>query len=143
MAKEQEFTQFVRLNCWNFQKEKKIMCFNGLMKPAALDPYLLLAAVASSDFSFLTTFLAALQSHGLLLACRAPLHHLLHLGGRLSRSHSGPVDCTAFTCARVDNDGPEIYFQIILITIIRFGSSVWVKRDSSKSFPAVTFFLLL
>lgn len=42
-------------------------------------------------------------------------------------------------CACVDNDGPEIYFQIILITIIRFGSIVSVKRDSRESLPVVTF----
>lgn len=35
-----------------------------------------------------------------------------------------------------------IYFQITLMTIIRFGSSVWIKRESSKSFPVVTLFFL-
>lgn len=54
-------------------------------------------------------------------------------------SRSDTVDCTPFMCACVDNDGPEIYFQIILITIIRFGSIVSVKRDSRDSLPVVTF----
>lgn len=73
MAKKQEFTQFLRLNCWNFQKEEKIMSFNGLMKPAALDPYLLLAAVASSDLSFLTTFPAELRK---VTACSSHVERL-------------------------------------------------------------------
>lgn len=112
------------------------------MKPAVLDPYLFLAVEALSDFSFFDDFSCRPQQrHGLLLA-----RQRLFLPSAASwwqASFSDPVDCTTFMCACVDNDGPEIYFQIILITIIRFGSSVWVKRDSRKSFPAVSFFFLL
>lgn len=50
------------------------MCFNGLMQPAVLDPYLLLAAVASSDFSFLMTFPGDLRKVPVCSSqCRATL----------------------------------------------------------------------